>query len=241
MRKIRLFIAQNQLEIGKNIEIKDQDFHYLANVMRVKNDDEIEIFNGFDGDFLAKTAELTKKSLKLIIFKKIKEQEKNTNITLAFTPVKNVKNEFIAQKATELGAGKIQPIITQHSIVDKINEDRFKLSIKEACEQCERNSIPELLSVAKLDKFLSQKDLSEKILILCDESGNGKKASEILPKISQKNKEIVVLIGPEGGFSKEEFTRFYELNNLHSISLGQRILRADTAIISALALVNEFL
>lgn len=153
-----------------------------------------------------------------------------------------------------MGVGKFAPIITHHSVVDKINEERFAANIKEACEQCERNDMPQILPIKKLEKFLQEvgkwesrnnieEQGAEKILILCDESGEATKASELLPKIFANRKptqEIIVLIGPEGGFSKEEFAMMRKIKNLHSISLGTRILRADTAIIAALALVNEF-
>jgi 16S rRNA (uracil1498-N3)-methyltransferase len=112
-------------------------------------------------------------------------------------------------------------------------------------EQCERNDFPQLLEVKKLDKFLAENDVTKKILILCDESHQASKASKVLAKIAQEkisaNKEIVILVGPEGGFSAEEFTKMRALKNLFAISLGPRILRADTAIISALTLVQEFL
>ena len=98
-------------------------------------------------------------------------------------------------------------------IVDKINEERFKANIKEACEQCGRNDFPQIFAIKKLDNLLKE-NLENKILILCDESGNGKKASEIFPKILPKNdQEIIIFIGPEGGFSKEELTKFYSLKN----------------------------
>ena len=160
---------------------------------------------------------------------------------MAFAPVKNVRIDFVASKASELGVRNFQPIITHRTIVDKINEERFKANIKEACEQCGRNDFPQIFAIKKLDNLLKE-NLENKILILCDESGNGKKASEIFPKILPKNdQEIIIFIGPEGGFSKEELTKFYSLKNCFLLNLGPRILRADTAIISALTLVQEFL
>jgi 16S rRNA (uracil1498-N3)-methyltransferase len=126
-------------------------------------------------------------------------------------------------------------MLTQHTVVDKINYERFKANVKEACEQCERNDFPEILEVKKLDKILDY----ERVFILCDESQVGLKAVEVFKKIP-KNKEIVLLIGPEGGFSKEEFVRMHAMGNVYSLSLGERILRADTAVIAALALVGEF-
>jgi 16S rRNA (uracil1498-N3)-methyltransferase len=241
MRKIRLFVAQNNLRPSTTIKLCDNDFDYLTKVMRQKIGDQFFVFNGIDGEFVAKIISIEKKNLIAEIGEKIAELKKVPNVTLAFAPIKNVRIDFIAEKATELGAAKFQPIITEHTIVDKINLERFKANVKEACEQCERNDFPEIFAPKKLDKFLSEIETKDKILILCDESGQGLKASEVLSKINHQNKEIVILIGPEGGFSKREFAKMRELENLFAISLGPRILRADTAIISALTLVSEFL
>ncbi len=241
MKKIRLFVAEKNLQIGAKIKIVESDFEYLTKVMRQKIADEILVFNGVDGEFVAVIVQIEKRFLSAEITKKISELTKVPNITLAFAPVKNVRIDFVAAKATEMGVGKSAPISTQHSVVDKINEARFQANIKEACEQCERNDFPKVLEIKKLDKFLSDQKTSEKILILCDESGQASKASEVLQKIGKQEKEIVILIGPEGGFSKEEFVKMRVLKNLFAISLGPRILRADTAMISALTLVQEFL
>lgn len=241
MRKIRLFVEEPNLSIAKQIKIQNSDFDYLTKVMRQKIGNEIAVFNGFDGEFVAEIFSIEKRFLTIQIKEKISELKKSPNITLAFAPVKNVRIDFVAAKAVELGVANFQPILTQHTIVDKINLERFKSNIKEACEQCERNDFPQIFDVKKLDKFLADAKNSEKIFILCDESGKGAKASEILSKINAEKKEIVILVGPEGGFSKEEFAKMYELKNLYPIGLGPRILRADTAIISALTLVQEFL
>ncbi len=258
MRKIRLFIAKTALAVGSSIIVADGDFEYLTKVMRQKAGDSIEIFNGKDGDFLAEISAVAKKNLSLLVVKKLRDLESQGCVTLAFAPVKNVRIDFVAAKATEMGVASFAPIITQHTIVDKINEERFRANVKEACEQCERNDFPQIATIKKLEKFLAEnaqnfdeqntnKNAREKILILCDETHQGRKASELLPEIFAKKflsatfPEVVILIGPEGGFSKEEFAKMRTIKNLYSMSLGKRILRADTAIIAALALVNEFL
>lgn len=247
MRKIRLFVDEKNLKSGDGIEIPanaNGDFNYLANVMRQKVGDHIAVFNGRDGEFQAAISNVTKRSLVLIVEEKIAELQRSSNITLAFALIKNSGVEFVAQKATELGVARFQPLVTQNSVVDKINLERFSANVKEACEQCERNDFPEILPLKKLEKFLMEEEMSRKILILCDESGQGSKASDILPKIKSQrigNEEIVVFVGPEGGFSVAEFTRFRKMKNAHAMSLGSRILRADTAIVAALTLVQEFL
>ena len=241
MAKIRLFIEEKNLSVGAKIKISDADFEYLTKVMRQKIGDKIFLFNGLDGEFEAKIEQIEKKFLSAEIESKISDLKKVPNITLAFAPIKNVRIDFVAAKATELGVSSFQPILTQHTIVDKINLDRFKANVKEACEQCERNDFPQVFDVKKLGSFLNDKDSVQKIFILFDESGEGVKASEVLSKINPQEKEIVILIGPEGGFSASEFSKMRELKNIYPISLGPRILRADTAMISALTLVQEFL
>lgn len=251
MRKTRLFIEQKLIILDQEITIRDGDFEYLAKVLRKKIGDEISVFNGADGEFTTSITVIEKKFITLRVTEKTEELQKVPNITLAFAPVKNVRVDFIAAKATELGVARFQPIITSRTIVDKINVERFKANIKEACEQCERNDLVEVLEIKKLDKFLEAQKNSEKILILCDESGKGFAAKEIFTRIAaernfantdfEKRPEIVILIGPEGGFAPEEFRKMRELENLYSVSLGPRILRSDTAIISALTLVQEFL
>ena len=144
MRKTRLFIATNPLFSGLEVKIIENDYNYLLNVLRLKINDEIEVFNGHDGDFNAKITQINKRDLVLQILKNFKKQSIASKIVLAFAPVKNVRIDFVATKSTEMGVGKFLPIITQHTIVDKINEERFKANVKEACEQCERNDIPQI-------------------------------------------------------------------------------------------------
>lgn len=240
MKKIRLFVNQEQIKIGDQLQLQGNDFDYLIKVMRLKMADKVFVFNGVDGEFACEIVQLNKKDVLVSVIEKTADCVKAANITLAFCPVKNVKNDFIAMKATELGISKIRPIISQRTIVDKINTQRFRINIKEACEQCERNDVPEIFEIEKLDKFLAQHH--DDIVILCDESGQGKKASQLLPELQVKpEQEIIIVIGPEGGFAPAEFDRMRQLPYVYSMSLGPRILRADTAMFCALALVQEFL
>jgi 16S rRNA (uracil1498-N3)-methyltransferase len=241
MKWVRLYTKTNLIKPNCTLEINDNDFNYLVNVMRKKINDKLLVFNGFEGEWLAKITQINKKNCQLQIIHQTKPQYFPPSITLAFAPVKNVRIDFIAAKATELGITKFQPIITAHTIVDKINLEKFTANIKEAAEQCERLDLPEIHQPIKLSAFL--KNLQEnQILILCDESGNGEKASKVLSSISKiSNQEIIIFTGPEGGFSKTEFEEFNKVTNLYKISLGSRILRADTAIIAATTLVQEFL
>lgn len=240
MAKIRLFVTEPQISSGQTIKIQENDFDYLVKVMRKKTGDQILVLNGYNGEYSGLITTINKKDCDILIQEQTRKQYNCPNITLAFAPVKNVRIDFVAAKATELGISSFQPIITHHTIVDKINMERFRANIKEAAEQCERLDLPELKPIIKLSSFIKNLK-SNQILILCDESGNAKKASKILDQINNKENEIIIFIGPEGGFSKDEFDKFYSLKNIYPISLGPRILRADTAIISAITLVQEFL
>jgi 16S rRNA (uracil1498-N3)-methyltransferase len=244
MSKIRIFSTEKNFDLNRQITITGEDFDYLFKVMRSKVGDQICLFNNIDGEWLAKIILVDKKSCLIELISKQRDYYQCPNISLAFAPVKNVRIDFIASKATELGVRKFIPLITKRSVVDKINYQRFEANIKEAARQCERVDIAEILPIRKLHNFLVSEEIKDKILILCDESGLGGKASEILPKIKSvmsDNQEIVLLIGPEGGFAEEEFVMMRGLSNLYSLSLGPRIMRADTACIAGLTLVQEFL
>lgn len=258
MKKIRIFIEPNKMNLlGSNLTTeflhqqvkisKDDsinDFNYLINVMRQKIGDKIFIFDGVNGEFKSEIIEIEKKYLILKIIEKISDFSLSSNITLAFSLLKNNRIDEIATKATELGVKAFQPLITRHSVVDKFNENRFRLNIKEACEQCERNDIAQINPLKKLDEFLINIENSETLLIVADESNRSKKASKTFLEFDEKHQkkisEIIIFIGPEGGFCESEFKKFYALKNLISIGLGPRVLRADTAVIATLALVQNF-
>ena len=246
MRKIRLFTGEKKLHSISQVKVLDGDFDYLIKVMRQKIGDQIFIFNGNCGEFRAEIVAIEKRFLLLEVKEKTSDLKKVPNFTLAFAPTKNVAIDFVAKKGVEMGVAKFQPIITSRTIVNKVNERRFLANVKEGLEQCERNDFAPIDPIQKLDVFLAQ-DSKDKIFILCDESGEAAKASLILQKIANSaefknsNKEVILLIGPEGGFTQDEFVKMRQLENLFSISLGPRILRADTAMIAALTLAQEVL
>ena len=267
MKKIRIYIEPNKINLFANnlktdlttsflhqqVKINDNDlgnvFSYLIAVMRQKIGDKIFIFDGVNGEFLCEIIHIEKKSLTLQIIQKTRDFKLSSNITLAFCLLKSNRIDEIATKASEMGVKSFQPIISNHCVVDKFNENRFFMNVKEACEQSERCDLANILKVKNLSDYLSQLQNSNNLLILADESRNSKKASEVFlsetflkfkEDYRNQNQEIIVFIGPEGGFSKSEFLQFYNLKNLISINLGERILRADTATIASLTLVQEF-
>jgi len=220
------------------ITLGKEQSHYLTTVMRRKVDDELLLFNGVDGEFLGRITAATKNEVAIRLSKRTREQSACPDIALLYSPVKNAKSEFVVQKATEMGAMHIQPVITRHTVKDKTNTEKLSLVAIEAAEQCERLDIPTIYDIAKLDDALSH--FSGYQIILCDETGKGEPAATILSKLP-KGKRYAVLIGPEGGFSDLEISLLHARANIHPIGLGSRILRAETAVMAALALVQNYL
>jgi 16S rRNA (uracil1498-N3)-methyltransferase len=232
--QIRLFISSPKIKISDIINLDKKQTHYLLKVMRQKIGAEINVFNAKDGEFRAEIIEAGKLA-KLKIIEKIKDLRLQKNIELVFCPVKNVKTEYLVTKATELGVRSIQPIISERTIVNKINLEKLNLNMIEALEQSERNDFVEIKEIKTLKRFMSDTDQGEQV-IFCDERGKGKKAREL--KLDG-NEIIKIIIGPEGGFTEKENKDFEKLNNCQFLSLGDIILRADTAIISALAIISD--
>lgn len=229
------------LKINDLIKIEGQDFIYINNVLRHKIEDKVSLFNGVDGEFLSQIENINKKNLTLKIIERTSVFKKPSNITLAFSIIKGKNLEFIAEKATELGVSKFQPLITDHSITDNFNETRFFANVKEASEQSKRVDIPEIISPKKIRNWLQELDFTNKIIIFCNESG-GVSFKEIANKNKDYNfNEIIIIIGPEGGFSDSEFTLINGIKQIHQISLGSQILRSETAVIASIVLAKEFL
>ena len=179
-----------------------------------------------------------------MIVNKLKEIVEVPKITLAFSLIKNAKIDLLATKATELGVRCFQPLITQRTVVNELNFNKFQANIKEACEQSNRNDFPMINATEKFEKFLNKIDINS-IILVGDETGNGEQAKNILPKlatqIQENNMNIILFIGPEGGFVESEFKALKKLNNCHFLNFGPRILRSDTAIIAGLTLIQEFI
>ncbi|MEM7617381.1 MAG: RsmE family RNA methyltransferase [Pseudomonadota bacterium] len=232
------------------IALSHQQSHYLKNVLRKKSGDALHIFNKVYGEFSANISEIKNSYITILVGQQLRLPEpiKSQEIGLVFAPVKNTPAHNIAIKATELDVDYIQPIVTEYTIVNKINIDKLYVNSIQAAQQCERLSIPKISDIMSINKFIDQhRQLDNNLLIFCDESDNAqsakeslKNASEIIKNNSNINR-INILIGPEGGFSDEEREKLYSLNNLCNINLGNRILKADTAIITALSIVQFML
>ncbi len=231
---IRLYCKQS-LEIAGVVQFDKEKSHYISSVMRLKVADEIIIFDGRNGEFKASIIDASKNSVTAKLILQTKQFQTSPDVTLCYAPLKNVKNEFVIQKATELGVSKIQPIITQYTIKKSSNFERYNLIAEEAAEQCERLDVPEIKEIINFEKFLLE--YKNYNIFFCDESGQGTPAKSLLTTNYQlSTNKWCILIGPEGGFSPQEILQIYKLPNTLGVGMGERILRADTAIISALAI-----
>lgn len=235
--KIRLYIT-NDLQDGELATLSPDQSHYLTRVMRMKEGQNILVFNGRDGEYLAEIISANKNNCTINLINKTKEQKQSPDIWLCFAPVKNAPLNFVIQKATELGASALWPVITKNTVVSRVNTERLKANAIEAAEQSRRLDVPEIFEPEKFKQLLSNWPEDRKI-IFCDESGNGQPAKEALASL--KKGKYAIFIGPEGGFSREEFEIIISKHYIIPICMGPRILRADTAAIAALTCVQNFL
>lgn len=231
MPKIRLY-TQNKLQENQIIELSQDQSHYLCSVMRQKSGDTISIFNGVNGQWSGEIISAAKKNCTVQIKMQTKQQKSEPDIYLCFAPVKNAPINNIVQKATELGVSKLVPIYTERTVISRVNTDRLKLIAIEAAEQSERLNIPQIDEAIKLTTLLKNWN-EDRGIILCDESGGGISFTKALEQ--SKYSKYAIFIGPEGGFSQSEFELMKNKPYVISVSMGPRILRADTAAIASLA------
>ncbi len=215
------------------------DVHYLIKVMRKKIGDQLLIFNQQDGEYVVEIAEITNKSLVFKRLKQTKIYQKTREVNLIFAPIKQARMSFLLEKATELGVNKLISVQTKHSVVDKINLTKWQIYLKEAAEQCGRLDLPEIEELQSFNKFIEQWPIDQTI-ILCNETEQALPLVRYL-QASSSNEVVNLMIGPEGGFSSEELLILEKKSFVHSVHLGPRILRAETAAIAALALAQGLL
>lgn len=221
----RLFVT-TALGEGGRVELDAAQANYLGNVLRMKVGAELLVFDGASGEWLARIAETGKKRMTLSVEKRTREPETIPDLWLAFAPVKRARIDWLVEKATELGAARLIPVTTQRTIVERLNLERLRAHIIEAAEQCGRTVLPDLAEPVTLARFLQD---SARVLYFADESGGEPAASAF------KTGAAVILIGPEGGFTDDERATIRASPNAIPISLGPRILRAETAALAALA------
>lgn len=232
---IRLYINQ-PLQDGASLSLGKDQTHYLFHVMRRSAGDSIRVFNGCDGEWNTTIADISKRSCILSIETQYAPQRDMPDLWLVFSPIKKNRLDFMIEKATELGATKLFPTTMDHSDTPRFNTDKQRAHCIEAAEQCERMSIPGIEPLVPLAQLLEQWDKTV-TLIACCERGQ----SKCLPKIIQtleKRAPLAILIGPEGGFSEKEIALFDHYDFMTKASLGDNILRAETAAITALSVVS---
>ena len=224
--------AGAQLTLGK-----DQSL-YLAAVLRKTVGDEVVLFNGRDGAWLTRLASDSKKSVTLDLVERIAAQTPSSDLWYGFAPLKTERLDYVIQKAVEMGAGTIQPVITRFTQVNRLKHDRLVANAVEAAEQCEVLRVPMVEPEITLERLMDSWTAihGDRQLILADEGEASTSPVEILGRL--KGQKIGLLIGPEGGFSDEERAKLRALPFVVPISLGPRILRADTAAVAALAVIQ---
>ncbi len=213
--------------------------HYLNNVLRLKAGDEILVFNGKDGEWRASLQPEGKKRLNLILTSQERPQPGSATLIYCFAPLKQGRLDYMVQKAVEMGAGILQPVITQHTQMHKLNSERVLANAVEAAEQCGILSLPQCRDTIKFDKFINEWN-TDIPLIFCDESHAGDNPLPLLQNLPKHpDGKVGLIIGPEGGFSEQERAVLHKLPYVVSIPLGPRILRADTAAVAAMAILQS--
>lgn len=237
----RLFVEHSLSETCEISLEKDQS-NYLLSVLRLATGDKIIVFNGTDGEWLAEIDKKSKRLADLRLVERLRPQITPQNLHYIFAPLKRARLDYMVQKAVELGVSRLTPVITEFTNVDRVNLDRMKANAIEAAEQCGILSIPQIDSPVKLPHLISgwlESEGTGKSLVFCDESLVQGGPIAQLKEIEQL--PLAVLIGPEGGFSASERDLLVGQRFVKAISLGPRIMRADTAAVVALSLVNSVL
>ena len=232
----RLFVDQS-LIVDAEITLAAEQAHYLGAVLRLQAGAAVSIFNGRDGEFLAQVSEVAKKKMLLRIGAQTSAPKLPPDIDYLFAPLKHQRLDYLVQKATELGARRLRPIITARTIAERVNLDRMRANVIEAAEQCELVFVPEVLEPMTLNATLREWD-SKRALIYCDEEAV---QSDPMLALAKLKPPAAILVGPEGGFTAEERATLKALPYVTAVSLGPRIMRADTAAVAILALVQAVL
>ena len=234
MSNIRLFFSES-LSLNLAAKLNKPQSHYVNKVMRIKVNETLSLFNS-SGEWEAKVKEITKGIVEFIVTKQLKHKENSKEIWLAFSPIKSNYFNFMIQKATELGVTKFIPIIFDRTIVRKINKERLEKIIIEATEQSNRINVPILEKPQNLKKFLTNN--SRKIDLIFTDLNTSQKKLEIN---KQANKPLCAIIGPEGDFSEKERKQILNFEEVSPIKINENILRAETATISVISIINYIL
>jgi 16S rRNA (uracil1498-N3)-methyltransferase len=237
-RSPRLFV-DTALASGETVALERNQSNYLGNVLRLAAGDSIRVFNGRDGEWQAAIAG-RKRPDSLVISSQTRPQDRLPDIAYVFAPLKHARLDYMVQKAVEMGASALRPVLTRFTQVSRVNGERMRANVIEAAEQCGILSLAEVAEPVALDRFLDRRETS-RLLVFCDEAADIENPIEALQEGLSAAVGIDVVIGPEGGFAEEERALLLRQPRTLRLSLGPRILRADTAGVAALALVQAAL
>jgi 16S rRNA (uracil1498-N3)-methyltransferase len=227
------------LAAGRDVPLDRDQANYLLNVLRLKGGDEVLLFNGRDGEWRAGLVSAGKRALSAQLHTCEREQQpRPLDLHFLFAPLKHARLDYLVQKAVEMGTSKLQPVITRHTQVARVNLERMRANTIEAAQQCGILTLPEVGEPLTFDTAVST--LGDRLLVFCDEDAEVKDPVAALAATGARG-PLAILIGPEGGFAGEEREALLRLPRIARISLGPRILRADTAAVAALALVQAVL
>jgi 16S rRNA (uracil1498-N3)-methyltransferase len=237
-RTPRLYVSQDLAE-GAEVKLDPQQTNYLVNVMRLGAGAPTLLFNGRDGEFSASLSTSSRKAASLIVGAQSRPQETPPDVDYLFAPLKHTRLDYMAQKAIEMGASRLRPVITRHTQVSRVNLERLQANAIEACEQCGVIWIPEIAPVEPLAEALKRWP-PERLLVFCDEEAEQASPLDALGS-ARADSGVGLLIGPEGGFDDDERAAILSAPRVRRLSLGPRILRADTAAVAALTLIQATL
>ena len=233
--KVRIYLDK-KLNIGLDLILEKEDTHYLNNVMRLREGDNVFLFNSKDGEFKGEIVSFDKKKIKVRLNSKIENTNKPGKISLIFSLIKSSKLDYLIQKCTEIGVKSFVPVISQKSVAKNLNIKRTEKIIKESCEQSNQLILPVIHEVEKLEKKLKSFDKNS-IIFFADINSSNNKIEAVHE--NNKNHEFYLLVGPEGDFSLKERDLLNSMSNCIPISLGQNILRSETAAVVGLTLINS--
>lgn len=225
----RLFV-ETPLASAANVRIDGAQAHYVLNVMRMKTGDPLKVFDNISGEWLGIIEATAKRDLILRLDGKLREREDVPNLWIAAAPIRRARYEWVAEKACELGVARFIPVLTARAVVDKVKDDKLRAHMIEAAEQCGRTALPEIAPPVKLSGLLA--DISDRVIFFADENGG----EPLLDAARTHPGPALILIGPEGGFDAAERAAIRAHRSAVAVTLGPRILRADTAAVAAVAI-----